>query len=781
MILLSRKGRFLVITMINKPVTLFGGTALVEEAEKLSAQELQARLAEKGVRSEGPLPVKSGEGTIARRIIEAHNTDQGDGQLHLKFDALTSHDITYVAALQTAIACGLEKFPVPYVLTNCHNSLCAVGGTINEDDHMFGLTAVQKFGGIFVPRHVAVMHQYMREMMAKSGAMILGTDSHTRYGALGTISVGEGGPEMVKQILSRTYDFAWPGVIAIYLTGAPRPGVGPHDVAIAIIGAVFAKGFVKNKVMEFVGPGVSNLSAEFRLGIDVMTTETTCWTSVWRTDDKIAEFYRVHNRPQDYAKLDPAPAARYDGALVVDLSAIEPMIAVPFHPSNAYTITDFKANAGDILRKAEKDARELMDNPELDIDLTGKFRDGQFHVEQGVICGCAGGNFENLVAAAQILDGGSTGCGSFGLSVYPSSMPVNEALMNGGWMQKLINAGAVNYPAFCGPCFGAGETPCNTGFSIRHTTRNFPNRDGSKPNAGQWAAVALMDARSIAATAANGGVLTSAFEFADRIKEHEPYTFDADIYAKRVYNGFGKPKPEVKLQYGPNIKPWPEIAALPENQLLLVASVINDPVTTTDELIPSGETSSLRSNPLKLAEFTLQRKDPNYVPTAKTAKALEEARAAAVKNGGEIPAELAEILKAAGADAANTGLGSLVCAVKPGDGSAREQAASSQKMLNGQANVAREYATKRYRSNLVNWGMAPWIISDEDRAKFKVGQWLYIPGVRELVASDGEEIKACLIGGGEKIPVTLTLPGITAGERKMLLAGCLMNAYRNEK
>ena len=769
------------ITLIDKPITLFGGKALVEDAARLSAKELASRLAGKGVFFEGKVPAKPGEGTMARAIVDAHHHDQGDGLLHLKFDALTSHDITYVAALQTAIACGLANFPVPYVLTNCHNSLCAVGGTINEDDHMFGLTAAQRFGGVFVPRHIAVMHQYMREAVAMSGGMILGTYSHTRYGALGTLSVGEGGPEMVKQILGKTYDFAWPGVVAIYLTGKPRPGVGPHDVALAIIGAVFANGFVKNKVMEFVGPGVSNLSAEFRLGIDVMTTETTCWTSVWRTDDVIRNYYEVHGRPNDFKRLEPAEAACYDSAVIVDLDTIEPMIAVPFHPSNAWTIADFKTNAVDILRKAELDARELMDNPELDIDLASRVKNGQFRVDQGVICGCAGGNFENVVAAAQILDGGSTGCGAFGLSVYPSSMPVNKALMNGGWLQKLVAAGAVNYPSFCGPCFGAGETPSCGGFSIRHTTRNFPNRDGSKPNAGQWSAVALMDARSIAATAANGGVLTSAFEYADRLKEHQPYTFDASIYAKRVYNGFGHPKPEVALQYGPNIKPWPEIAPLADNQLLLVASVITDPVTTTDELIPSGETSSLRSNPLKLAEFALQRKDPNYVPNAKSAKELEIARAQAVKNNVPVPEEAAKLLSAAGFDAAKTAFGSLVCAVKPGDGSAREQAASSQKMLLGEANIAREYATKRYRSNLVNWGMAPWIVSDEDRAKFKVGQWLAIKGVRAFVAGNETEIAAELIDGNKKLPVTLTLPGITEGERKMLLAGCLMNAYRDEK
>lgn len=769
------------ITLIKNPVTLFGGTVLIENAEQLSACELNAKLAKKGIHYEGRLPIKSGVGTMARCIVEAHSAGQSDGLMHVKFDALASHDITYVAALQTAIACGLEKFSVPYVLTNCHNSLCAVGGTINEDDHIFGLTAAQKFGGIFVPRHLAVIHQYMRETMAKSGGMILGTDSHTRYGALGTLSVGEGGPEMVKQLIGRTYDFAWPGVIAVYLTGEPRPGVGPHDVALSVIGAVFAKGFVKNKILEFVGPGVSRLSAEFRFGVDVMTTETACWSSIWRTDDTIAEFFRVHGRPQDYALIEPDSAARYDGAVIVDLGAVEPMIAIPFHPSNAYTIADFNINAGDILRQAEQDAHRFMDNPELHIDLMSKFQHGAFHIEQGVICGCAGGTFENIVAAAQILDGGSIGCGRFGLSFYPSSMPVGEALMNGGWMQKLLNAGAVNYPAFCGPCFGAGETPCNQGFSIRHTTRNFPNREGSKPNAGQWSAVALMDARSIAATAANGGVLTSAFEFASRLKEHEPYIFDAEIYAKRVYNGFGCPRLEMALRYGPNIKPWPEIAPLPENQLLLVASVINDPVTTTDELIPSGETSSLRSNPIRLAEFTLQRKDPNYVPTAKKARALEEARIAAVKGGCELPLELKKLFDLAGISAGQIGLGSLICAIKPGDGSAREQAASSQKMLGGQANIAIEYATRRYRSNLVNWGMSPWIVNDSDRIKFKTGDWLFIPGVREFISGEDTAIEAELFEGEKRLPVTLLLSGITRGEREMILAGCLMNVYRERK
>ncbi|MGI6075466.1 MAG: hydratase [Pyramidobacter sp.] len=765
------------MTLIDRPVTLFGGKALIEEPEKMSPQELRWRLEKQNVRYEGKLPLQSGEGTMVRRIMESHSLGREGGLFHMKFDALTSHDITYVAALQTAVACGLKEFPVPYVLTNCHNSLCAVGGTINEDDHMFGLTAAQKFGGIFVPRHLAVIHQYMRECFAKSGGMILGTDSHTRYGALGTLSVGEGGPEMVKQLLGRTYDIRWPGVIAVYLTGAPRPGVGPHDVAIALIGAVFKNGFVKNKALEFVGPGVAKLSAEFRMGVDVMTTETACWSSLWRTDETVARFFEVHNRPQDYARLDPAEAARYDGAVVIDLSYVEPMIAVPFHPSNAYTIAQFQSNAPDILHEAEVEARRLMDNPDLEIHMADKFRNGKFYADQGVICGCAGGNFENLVAAAQILDGEDMGNGAFSLSVYPSSMPVGQALMNGGWMQKLVAAGAVNYPAFCGPCFGAGETPCNAGFSIRHTTRNFPNRDGSKPNSGQWAAVALMDARSIAATAARGGVLTSAFQYAHKLKDHEAYSFDGRIYARRVYNGFGHGRPEVKLQYGPNIKPWPKIAELPENQLLLVASVIDDPVTTTDELIPSGETSSLRSNPMKLAEFTLQRKDPHYVPCAKKAKELETARAAAVKNGAPLPAEADRLLKSLGIKAENVGFGSLVCAVKPGDGSAREQAASSQKMLGGQANVAEEYATKRYRSNLVNWGMAPWIVSKEDRAKFRVGQWLFIPEVRKFMASPSEKIEAQLIDGTEKISVTLALPGIAEDERQMLLAGCLMNAY----
>lgn len=765
------------ITLIHGPTTLFGGKALIEEPEKMSLQELRWRLEKHNVRYEGKLPLQSGEGTMVRRIMESHSVGGEGGLFRLKFDALASHDITYVATLQTAMACGLREFPLPYVLTNCHNSLCAVGGTINEDDHRFGLSAARKFGGIFVPRHLAVIHQYMRECVAKSGGMILGTDSHTRYGALGTLSVGEGGPEMVKQLMGRTYDIRWPGVVAVYLTGTPRPGVGPHDVAIALIGAVFKSGFVKNKALEFVGPGVSNLSAEFRMGIDVMTTETACWSSLWRTDDGIARFFQVHNRPQDYARLDPAEAARYDGAVRIDLSTVEPMIAVPFHPGNAYTIAQFQSDAPDILRQAEKDARELMGNPHLNICMTDKFRNGKFYADQGVICGCAGGSFENLAAAAQILDGEDMGNGAFSLSVYPSSMPVSQALMKGGWMQKLVSAGAVNYPAFCGPCFGAGETPCCGGFSIRHTTRNFPNREGSKPGSGQWAAVALMDARSIAATAACGGILTGAFRFAHKLKDCEPYSFDGRIYAGRVYNGFGRGRPEVELQYGPDIKPWPEIPPLPENQLLLVASVIDDPVTTTDELIPSGETSSLRSNPLKLAEFTLQRKDPHYVPRAKKAKALERARAAAVKDGSALPPEAEELLKKLGIKAENVGFGSLVCAVKPGDGSAREQAASSQKMLGGQANAAEEYATKRYRSNLVNWGMAPWIVSNEDRAKFRVGQWLFIPEVRKFVASREEKIKAQLIDGTEKISVTLSLPDLAEEERRMLLAGCLMNAY----
>lgn len=769
------------ITLIGKTVYLFGGKCLIEDADRLPAQELKSRLAEAGLRWEGALPEAPGAGTMARSIVEAHNEDRGDSLLHMRFDKLTSHDITYVGVLQTAIACGLEKFPVPFAMTNCHNSLCAVGGTINEDDHMFGLSAAKKYGGIYVPRHEAVMHQYMRETMAECGMMILGTDSHTRYGALGTLSVGEGGPEMVKQLLGRTYDVTWPGVIAVYLTGTPRPGVGPHDVALSIIGAVFAKNFVKNKAMEFVGPGVSNLSAEFRMGVDVMTTETACWSSIWRTDDKIKEFYGVHGRPEAYKRLDPADAARYNGAVVVDLGSIEPVIALPFHPSNVYTIADFNANAADILRTVEKDAAAKMDNPGLHFDLVSKLKGGKFHVEQGVIAGCAGGNFENLVAAAQILDGGSTGCGSFGLSVYPSSQPVNAALMAGGWLGKLISAGTVSYPAFCGPCFGAGETPCNQGFSLRHTTRNFPNREGSKPNQGQISGVALMDARSIAATAANGGVVTSAFEYADRLKGHEAYRFDAAIYAKRVYNGFGSPMPEVELQFGPNIKPWPKIASLPENQLLRVASVITDPVTTTDELIPSGETASLRSDPIKLAEFTLQRKDPAYVPHAHEAKALEEEREALLEKGG-LPSEaLKKVLDRVGVAADQVALGSLVCAVKPGDGSAREQAASSQKMLGGQANVAREYATKRYRSNLTNWGMAPWVVSDADLSKFSVGQWLWIPGVRQAIAGGAAEVKAWLLDGVEREEVTLTLPGISAEERAIILAGCLMNYYRELK
>ncbi|MDY3868514.1 MAG: hydratase, partial [Pyramidobacter sp.] len=561
------------VTLIDNPVYLLGGTELVAKGSP---------------RLGAPLPAVPGEGTMTRRIMDAHSADRGDGLYHITFDSLTSHDITYVGVLQTAVACGLEKFPVPFVMTNCHNSLCAVGGTINEDDHMFGLSAARKFGGIFVPRHEAVMHQYMREMMAVSGGMILGTDSHTRYGGLGTLSVGEGGPEMVKQLLGRTYDLPWPGVTAVYLKGAPRAGVGPHDVALAIIGAVFARGFVKNRSMEFVGPGVSNLSAEFRMGVDVMTTETACWSSVWRTDGVIKEYLASHGRADAYRQLDPSDAALYDNAVVVDLDTIEPMIALPFHPSNVYTIAEFCANPGDILRAVEKDAATKMDNPDLRFCLTDKLDGGKFRADQGIIAGCAGGSYENLAAAAQILDGQNTGCGAFSLSVYPSSQPVNLELMKNGCMARLLSAGAVSYPAFCGPCFGAGETPCNGGFSVRHTTRNFPNREGSKPNSGQIAGVALMDARSIAATAANGGVITSAFEYADRLSPVSPCGFEDSVYDRRVYSGFGRPQPDAELQFGPNIKPWPVIQPLADNQLLLVASVITDAVTTTDELIPSG-------------------------------------------------------------------------------------------------------------------------------------------------------------------------------------------------
>ena len=681
------------------------------------------------------LPVAKEEAarnTIAYSILKAHNKSDNMEKLQIKFDKLTSHDITFVGIIQTARASGLEKFPVPYVLTNCHNSLCAVGGTINEDDHMFGLTCAKKYGGVYVPPHQAVIHQFAREMLAGGGKMILGSDSHTRYGALGTMAMGEGGPELVKQLLCQTYDINMPGVVAIYLKGTPRPGVGPQDVALAIIGEVFANGYVKNKVMEFVGPGVANLSADFRIGIDVMTTETTCLSSIWQTDAKIEEFYAIHGRPEDYKELKPGNVAYYDGCVEIDLSEIKPMIAMPFHPSNTYTIDELKANLDDILADVEKRAQVSLDG-KVPFTLRDKVVDGKLYVEQGIIAGCAGGGFENICAAADILKGKNIGHDAFTLSVYPASTPIYMELAKNGVLAELIGTGAVVKTAFCGPCFGAGDTPANNAFSIRHTTRNFPNREGSKIQNGQISSVALMDARSIAATAANKGFLTSAEEFDGSYSEHK-YYFDKSIYENRVFDSKGVADPSVEIQFGPNIKDWPEMAALADNLILKVVSEIHDPVTTTDELIPSGETSSYRSNPLGLAEFTLSRKDPEYVGRAKAIQAAQKAIQA-----GNCPAEAVPELKPViqtinktypDVDKTNLGVGSTIFAVKPGDGSAREQAASCQKVLGGWANIANEYATKRYRSNLINWGMLPFLIPAGD-LPFKNGDFLFFPGIRK--------------------------------------------------
>ncbi len=714
--------------------------------------------------------------TIAHSILSAHNTAKEGELLKIRFDTMASHDITYVGIIQTARASGLEKFPLPYVLTNCHNSLCAVGGTINEDDHIFGLSAAKKYGGNFVPAHLAVIHSYMREMMSGCGKMILGSDSHTRYGALGTMAIGEGGPELVKQLLCRTYDIAAPGVIAVRLTGKPAPGVGPQDVALALIGAVFKDGFAKNKVLEFVGDGVANLPIEFRNGIDVMTTETTCLSSIWVTDEETRRYFTVHGRPDAYKELKPGAVAYYDGMVDIDLSKVEPMIALPFHPSNVYTIRALNENPGDILRTVELAAKEQLENPNLAFSLTDKIGpDGRIRVDQGVIAGCAGGTFDNLAAAADILAGGSTGCGAFALSAYPASQPVNLALVRSGAAETLLSAGVTIRTAFCGPCFGAGDVPANGGLSIRHSTRNFPNREGSKPSGGQIASVALMDARSIAATARNSGVLTSAAEL-DVTYTTPAYAFDGSIYQKRCYFGWGKPDTEAPLKFGPNIADWPKMEALTEDLLLRVASVITDPVTTTDELIPSGETSSYRSNPLKLAEFALSRKDPGYVGRAKDTRSLEKARLA-----GNMPASVLDVCEKVGADYAKVGIGTLVYATKPGDGSAREQAASCQKVLGGWANIAVEYATKRYRSNLINWGMLPFIFSDSsmsDALPFDLGDWIYVPGIRAAVKEKKEHIPAFVCKpDGKKVPFSLSLGSLTDDERQIILDGCLINYY----
>ena len=754
------------IQLLEGGTYLVNGTELVEPA-KAAAQGL-------------PAPEEAAKQTMAYNILRDHNTSGNMEKLQIKFDKLTSHDITFVGIIQTARASGLEKFPVPYVLTNCHNSLCAVGGTINEDDHMFGLTCAKKYGGVYVPPHQAVIHQFAREMLAGGGKMILGSDSHTRYGALGTMAMGEGGPELVKQLLSKTYDINMPGVVGVYMTGAPIPGVGPQDVALAIIGAVFKNGFVKNKVMEFVGPGVSNLSADFRIGVDVMTTETTCLSSIWRTDDKIEEFYAIHGRSEDYKELNPGPVAYYDGMLVVELDKIRPMIAMPFHPSNTYTIDELNANLMDILDDVEKKAQVSLDG-KIDFTLKDKVHDGKLYVEQGIIAGCAGGGFENICAAADILKGASIGADAFTLSVYPASTPIYMELAKNGTLATLIETGAIVKTAFCGPCFGAGDTPANNAFSIRHSTRNFPNREGSKIQNGQISSVALMDARSIAATAANKGRLTPATEYAGTYSNPK-YYFDGTIYKNRVFDSKGVADPSVEIQFGPNIKDWPQMPALAENLILKVVSEIHDPVTTTDELIPSGETSSFRSNPLGLAEFTLSRKDPAYVGRAKEVQVAEKA----IQNG-ECPAEALPELKPVfeavhtkypQVDKTNVGVGSTIFAVKPGDGSAREQAASCQKVLGGWANIANEYATKRYRSNLINWGMLPFLIPEGD-LPFANGDYLFIPDVRKAVEEKWDSITAYKVGE-ELTPFTLTLGELTDDEREIILKGCLINYYRNE-
>lgn len=713
--------------------------------------------------------------TIAYSILQNHNTSGDESKLKIKFDKITSHDITYVGIIQTARASGLEKFPIPYVLTNCHNSLCAVGGTINDDDHMFGLTCAQKYGGVYVPPHQAVIHQYAREMLAECGAMILGSDSHTRYGALGTMAIGEGGGELAKQLLGKTYDVNYPGVVAIYLTGSPVPGVGPQDVALAIIKEVFASGFVKNKVMEFIGPGVANLSADFRIGVDVMTTETTCLSSIWETDDKVEEWYAIHGRVGAYKELKPQNGAYYDGAIEIDLSEIRPMIAMPFHPSCAYTIEEVNKNLDDVLTDAEKRAKVSFGD-KVDFNLHNKIIDGKLYVDQGIIAGCAGGGFENICAAADILKGKDSGNGKFVLSVYPASMPVYMELMKNGAFGALIDAGAVVKTAFCGPCFGAGDTPANGAFSIRHSTRNFPNREGSKIQNGQLSSVALMDARSIAATAANKGFLTAATEF-DTEFSGKKYFFDKAIYEKRVYDSKGVAHPEVEIQFGPNIKDWPAMKPLSDDLLIKIVSEIHDPVTTTDELIPSGETSSFRSNPLGLAEFTLSRRDPAYVGRAKAVRdGSDEVKAEVAAT----EAALAKVKPEFKGRAAAAGLGSSIFAVKPGDGSAREQAASCQKVLGGWANIANEYATKRYRSNLINWGMLPFLYKDGDKnLPFANGDYVFIPDVKKMVSEKLPTCKAYAVkADGTVNEFELSTGDLTDDERKIILAGCLINFYR---
>lgn len=753
---------------------LLNGTEIIEDVNDAQAAVV-AKTGQQVTKEE------AAKNTIAYSILEAHNTSSDMERLKIKFDKLTSHDITFVGIIQTARASGLEKFPIPYVLTNCHNSLCAVGGTINEDDHMFGLTCAKKYGGMYVPPHQAVIHQFAREMLAGGGKMILGSDSHTRYGALGTMAMGEGGPELVKQLLNKTYDIKMPGVVAIYLDGEPSVGVGPQDVALAIIGATFANGYVNNKVMEFVGPGVDKLSADFRIGIDVMTTETTCLSSIWKTDETVREFYETHGRSEEYKELNPGAAAYYDGLVYVDLSKIKPMIAMPFHPSNTYTIDEVNANLKDILHDVEQKALVSLDGA-VEYSLQDKIRDGKLYVEQGIIAGCAGGGFENICAAAEIIKGKNIGSDAFTFSVYPASTPVYMELVRNGAVADLMAAGTIVKTAFCGPCFGAGDTPANNAFSIRHSTRNFPNREGSKLQSGQISSVALMDARSIAATAANKGFLTSAADVMDREYKAPKYHFDKSIYANRVFDSKGVADPSVEIQFGPNIKDWPAMSALPENLVLKVVSEIHDPVTTTDELIPSGETSSYRSNPLGLAEFALSRKDPAYVGRAREVQKAQKAIEA-----NQCPLEVLEELKPVmetirasypEVGEGNIGVGSTIFAVKPGDGSAREQAASCQKVLGGWANIANEYATKRYRSNLINWGMLPFITEEKDtELSFKNGDYIFVPDVRKAVEDKTDAVKAYVVGEELK-EITLKLGDLTDNEREIILKGCLINYYR---
>ena len=757
------------VKLYDKGVYLLNGTEIAEDARQVEQKTGQKISREEAVKQ-----------TMAYRILESHNTSGNMERLQIKFDKLTSHDITFVGIIQTARASGLEKFPIPYVLTNCHNSLCAVGGTINEDDHMFGLTCAKKYGGVYVPPHQAVIHQFAREMLAGGGKMILGSDSHTRYGALGTMAMGEGGPELVKQLLNKTYDIRMPEVIAIYLDGEPRKGVGPQDVALAIIGATFGNGYVNNKVMEFVGPGVDKLSADFRIGIDVMTTETTCLSSIWKTDEKIREFYEIHGREGDYKELNPGAVTYYDGMVYVNLSEIKPMIAMPFHPSNVYTIDEVNANLEDILHEVEKKALVSLDGA-VDYSLQSKIVDGKLYVDQGLIAGCAGGGFENICAAADIIKGKYIGADEFTFSVYPASTPIYMELVKNGAVADLIESGAIVKTAFCGPCFGAGDTPANNAFSIRHSTRNFPNREGSKLQSGQIASVALMDARSIAATAANKGFLTPATDLDVQYKGQK-YHFDSKIYANRVFDSHGVADPSVEIKFGPNIKDWPEMQPLPQNLLLKVVSEIHDPVTTTDELIPSGETSSYRSNPLGLAEFALSRKDPGYVGRAKEVQKAQKAIEADTCPKTALP-ELQTIMSKVhdnfeGVNRSNLGIGSTIFAVKPGDGSAREQAASCQKVLGGWANIANEYATKRYRSNLINWGMLPFITEeDHEHLSFKNGDYIFVPDIRKAVEDKDEVIHAYVIGDGIT-ELSWKLGELTDVEREIILKGCLINYYR---